>query len=424
MMDLTQYPLIDALKAQQPVVWWNDFSCPVSTPPTEEDVSQARARLVRFAPFLKKAFPAQLAETNGRIESPLFEINNLKNELNAPGRWLLKGDHLLPVSGSIKARGGFYAVLCAAERLCLQAGLVRETDDYARFADEDVRAFLSEYTILVGSTGNLGLSVGMMGTALGFHTVVHMSMDARAWKVALLRRIGAEVVQHEGDYSLAVAQGRREAEADPKSLFIDDENSVDLFMGYAAAVMPLSEQIKALGITVDREHPLVVYLPCGVGGSPGGITLGLKQVYGDAVYPVFVEPVAAPCMTLGLMTGLHDQIESADIGLSGLTAADGLAVSRASAFVGRAVGHMVAGCATVEDDDLFRMTKRLLDSDGHFIEPSAAASLCGSLAVCLDKSAPFDVQKATHLCWATGGSMVPEGEKAVYLEKGAQLLGK
>lgn len=55
----------------------------------------------------------------------------------------------------------------------------------------------------------------------------------------------------------------------------------------------------------------------------------------------FAEPVEAPCMLLGLASGLQNAICVQDIGLTGRTAADGLAVSRPSGFVGETVKEMV-----------------------------------------------------------------------------------
>lgn len=395
-----------------------------------EDICEAQERLKRFAPYIAKAFP-ETEPSGGIIESELKEIPNMKKELEKMcgefgGKLYLKCDSHLQVSGSIKARGGIYEVLKFAEEVAIKAGMLSTEDDYSILTEPRFREFFCTYSVAVGSTGNLGLSIGIISAKLGFKVTVHMSSDARQWKKDLLRSKGVTVVEYPDDYQKAVAEGRKEAESDPHCHFVDDEASQDLFMGYSVAARRIGAQFEKLGITVDDEHPLFVYIPCGVGGAPGGVAFGLKEVYGDNVHVFFAEPTHAPCMTLSMITGLKNEIAVSDIGLDGKTEADGLAVGRASVLVSDAMETLLDGCYTIEDERLYPFLAQLADTEQIFIEPSSCASFPGPSLVAADKKwlegkgIAEKMKNASHILWATGGSMVPENEMKGYYSRGKQ----
>ncbi|MFW5391662.1 D-serine ammonia-lyase [Yersinia sp. 2544 StPb PI] len=429
---ITDFPLVTKLINLEEVTWFNPLSTILAeglpyVGLTPWDVADAEARLQRFAPYLCQAFP-ETQKTHGIIESDIVAIPTMKETLQQrygveiSGRLLLKKDSHLPISGSIKARGGIYEVLTHAEKLALQAGLLAETDDYSKLFSDDFRQFFSQYSIAVGSTGNLGMSIGIMSAKLGFSVSVHMSADAREWKKRKLREHGVNVVEYAQDYGVAVAQGRKEAESDPNCFFIDDENSPTLFLGYSVAGSRLKKQFAEQQIVVDENHPLFVYLPCGVGGGPGGVAFGLKLAFGDHVHCIFAEPSHSPCMLLGVYTGRHDGISVQDIGIDNITAADGLAVGRASGFVGRAMEHLLDGFYTLSDAEMYDLLGLLNRDEGIQLEPSALAGMPGAARVnqCSDylSNNHFSAEKmqnATHLVWATGGGMVPAEEMKKYL---------
>ncbi|WP_107851401.1 D-serine ammonia-lyase [Oceanimonas marisflavi] len=427
------HPLLHPLMALEPVSWFNPERQPLEraltgVALTADDVADAAARLGRFASYFRAVFPDTRA-LNGILESPLQAIPAMQQALNErlnsklAGTLLLKRDDLLPVSGSIKARGGIYEVLHHAEKLALKAGLLHLTDDYARLDSDEFRNFFGRYSVAVGSTGNLGLSIGIISARLGFKVSVHMSADAREWKKALLRSHGVTVVEYQSDYSVAVAEGRAEALNDPYCHFVDDENSVQLFLGYAVAGLRLKAQLEQQSIRVDREHPLFVYLPCGVGGGPGGVAFGLKLAFGDAVHCVFAEPTHSPCMLLGVYTGLHDAISVQDLGIDNCTAADGLAVGRPSGFVGRVMAPLLDGFYTLPDEEMMSLLSLLAKQENIYLEPSALAGMPGPWRVEGEEQGyrermgltPARLARAHHLVWATGGGMVPEEEMAKYL---------
>lgn len=433
-MDVTKlkvlHPVVADMAEAKEVFWLNkradekrilDFGM--------KDIEEAEARLARFASYISAAFP-ETKESKGIIESPLKEIPNMKKELEKmtgkefDGRLFMKMDSHLPVSGSIKARGGIYEVLKFAEKIAMEQGLLKYEDDYSKLMSKECKALFSDYSVAVGSTGNLGLSIGIISAKLGFNVTVHMSADAREWKKALLRAKGVKVIEYEDDYQKAVAEGRKAAAGDKKCHFVDDEGSVDLFMGYSVAAKRISKQFEAEGVVCDEEHPVFVYIPCGVGGAPGGVAFGLKQMYGKNIHILFAEPTHAPCMTLGLATGLNDKIAVSDIGLDGKTAADGLAVGRASRLVGDIMSTLLEACFTIDDDKLYPFLTRLADCEGIFIEPSACASFTGPMHIMQnldnlsDSGIRTKMKNSVHILWATGGSMVPEEEMKYYYSLG------
>lgn len=426
-------PAVADAAALKETFWLNGKKLPEAeqniTEVNPSQIKDASDRLIRFAPYLKKVFP-ELEETNGIIESELRAIPSMKEFLNSvydaeiEGNLMLKMDSDLPVSGSVKARGGIYEVLKHAEDLALESGKLQLTDDYSILAEPEFLEFFGQHTVQVGSTGNLGMSIGIMSAKLGFHVIVHMSADAKQWKKDLLRSRGVEVIEYADDYCAAVEQGRKNSDADPMSYFVDDENSQNLFMGYSVAGERLKAQLEEQNVTVDEDHPLFVYIPCGIGGAPGGVTYGIKQIYGDNVHCFFTEPTHACCMMLGMATGLHDGVSVKDLGIDGKTDADGLAVGRPSAFVGRVIQPMLSGIATIQDNKLYDLMRGLLKEEEIFIEPSSCAAFAALIRpedmkkYITEQGLTDKMKNATHIAWATGGRMVPEETREAYIKTG------
>ena len=445
-MSKTHEKTIDKLKTCDEIIWINAHKKPYVEAmeaikaqfpeiPTLDMIKEADLRLKRFAPLFMKLFPETL-DNSGIIESELRSIETFQKGIitfvggRILGDWMVKLDSHLHIAGSIKARGGVYEVISFAEKLALEAGLLAVEDDYTLLSEAPAKQLFSQYTLSVGSTGNLGLSIGIMGKALGFNVIVHMSHDAKPWKIDLLRAKGATVILHEADYSIAVEEGRKSASNDPFGYFIDDENSIALFTGYAVAALRLKDQLDSQNRIVDENHPLFVYLPCGVGGAPGGIAYGLKLLYEDHVKIFFAEPTHSPCMLLGLASNRFDGISVAEIGLDNKTAADGLAVGRPSGFVGQVIAPLIEGLYTVDDNRLFWYLYMLSISENIKLEPSALAGFSGPVNMLYSTEGFTFLKKqgllekmsdALHISWATGGGLVPDEIMDGFIETGKKV---
>ncbi len=135
-------------------------------------------------------------------------------------------------------------------------------------------------------------------------------------------------------------------------------------------------------------------------------------------------------MLLGLMTGQHDRVSVQDFGLDNKTEADGLAVGRPSRLVGNMLENVISGVYTVDDSTLYRLLAAMADAEGIYLEPSALAGVEGPVRLFRDSAGQTYVEEndlkekmknATHICWATGGSMVPRDVMDAYYREGVRI---
>jgi D-serine dehydratase len=235
------------------------------------------------------------------------------------------------------------------------------------------------------------------------------------WKKQKLREHGAIVVEYAEDYGVAVEQGRKEAERDPNCFFIDDEHSRTLFLGYAVAGERVKKQFDEMGIRVDADHPLFVYLPCGVGGGPGGVAFGLKLAFGDNVHCFFAEPTHPACCS-----GPH-RVARCHCGARPWhrqphrrrRPRGGTRLR----FCRPRHGTPACGLLHPERSGDVRPAGAPARDEEIRLEPSALAGMAGPWRVATNlewqSGQGLDAAKmagATHLVWATGGGMVPAEE--------------
>ncbi|MFE8306129.1 D-serine dehydratase, partial [Acinetobacter baumannii] len=149
------------------------------------------------------------------------------------------------------------------------------------------------------------------------------------------------------------------------------------------------------------------------------------------VHCISAEPTHSPCLLLGVATGLHDEISVQALGIDNITAADGLAVGRASGFVGRAMQRLLDGFYTLSDESMYLLLGLLNDSEQLKLEPSALAGMLGPILIhqqqnyaTLHQLSQKQFKNANHIIWGTGGGMVPEEEMEKYLAKAHTLNDK
>jgi threonine dehydratase len=158
--------------------------------------------------------------------------------------------------------------------------------------------------VVTASAGNAGLGVAWAATVLGVHATVVVAETASPAKVAALRALPVELVQHGADYD--------EAEAYALSLegatYVSSYNDTGVIAGQSTIGRELDAQIPG---------PLTVAAPLGGGSLASGLGLWAAARAGARV--VGVEAERSPAMSTALAAGRITPFEVGD------TLADGLA---------------------------------------------------------------------------------------------------
>lgn len=149
--------------------------------------------------------------------------------------------------------------------------------------------------VLAASTGNHGLAVAAVASALGVPCRVFVPASAAPAKLARLRTVpGVEVVTVEGDPLLAELAARTAAEGEAATLLVPPYNDERVVLGQATVGLELLEQV--------TRPPDALFVAVGGGGLVSGIALAVRSQWPDCRI-VGCLPAASPAMAAAVAAG-------------------------------------------------------------------------------------------------------------------------
>jgi threonine dehydratase len=149
--------------------------------------------------------------------------------------------------------------------------------------------------VVAASTGNHGLAVAVVASALGVPCRVFVPATAAPAKLTRLRAAaGAEVIEVEGDPLLAELAARAAAEREPGTLLVAPYNDARVVLGQATLGLELLEQA--------AQAPDALYVAVGGGGLISGIALAVRSRWPQCRI-VGCVPAASPAMAAAVAAG-------------------------------------------------------------------------------------------------------------------------
>src|SRR5438105_9610064 len=252
--------------------------------------------------------------------TPLYEWPALSAQLGC--RFFLKHENHTPTT-AFKARGGVYLV--------------------SRLTDEQRRR-----GILGCTTGNHGQSLAFAARIYGVRCVLVVPRGANPDKLAAMRALGAELVEHGRDFD--EAKEHCEAIRDREGLrYVHSADEPDLIAGVGTYALEIFDEL---------PNPDVIFVPVGLGSGICGTAL-VAAARSPATRVVGVQSEGAPAMTLSWRDGA--MVETPEV----RTFAEGMATRRPAALTLAIMRRHVHDMVLVSDDQLREAILTLLRVTHH-----------------------------------------------------------
>jgi threonine dehydratase len=284
--------------------------------PTLSDVLSARRQI---APYLRP--------------TPLYAYPAL-SELVGAETWVKHENHQ-PI-GAFKVRGG--------------VNLVSRLDDAER-----------RRGVVTASTGNHGQSISFAGRLFGVRAVVCVPEGANPVKLASMRALGGELVEHGRDFD----EARETAEAlaaEHGYRYIHSGNEPHLIAGVGTHTLEILE---------EQPEIDVVIVPIGGGSGAAGACIAAKSIR-NSIEVIGVQSEAAPAAyrSWASRSLLEDRMA---------TRAEGLATRVAFELPQQILWEQLDDFVLVGEDDLERAVLLMLEHTRNLAEPAGAAPLAAAL---------------------------------------------
>jgi len=243
--------------------------------------------------------------------------------------------------------------------------------------------------VIAASTGNHGQSIAYAARLFGVHAVVIVPVGANPVKVAAMRGLGSEVIEHGRDFdeareycaALAAQGGYR---------YIHSGNEPLLIAGVATLTLEILERQPEIDVLIG---------PVGGGSGMAGACI-VGQALRPGLELIAVQAAAAPAAyrSWKARSLLEDKME---------TAAEGLATRVAFELPQRILWDGLDDFVLASEEELLRATRLMIETTKTLVEPAGAAALAAALKL-RDR---LEGRRVALIC--SGGNISPSQLQAV-----------